>query len=240
VEASASGEFSPLCRLWYVHAMSKARRSQTYAVAAGRLFPRKSKIASWMLPVMVLRSDLWFELNLIGRDDDLIAEMNKSKAAANDYHARMYFFRGTARSLQSTRLVIQRLMGLRGFKGLLRKARARKRFDALNKTLNRAAQEIAAIRNSVGAHIEQDVADARRGIPDDEVLMVERADLGGLTPRLGAPFLSAALFGHEWKDVQEANAEAEARLKRMAEAGMAAFTLLDLVINVYLRSMPTT
>lgn len=209
--------------------------SQTRYRSLGRLLPRDSPMAQWMIPVATIRADLLVELQLIGTDDELIHSMVGSRSSDQEFHARSYFFRGTLRSLYSSRRVVSRLMGMPEFRALIDPVRSE--FDELNSSLAHHSREFDDLRNEVGAHAEDSLAETRSQIDDDLLLAVERNDATGIvSANLANPFLSAGLFGREAVSHVEDPVVRE-RLGRMSDAGFDAFKLLDLILRTYLKSM---
>lgn len=210
--------------------MKRSRtRSRVRYVKARKLFPNHSELAPWMLPVLVLRSDLWLEHRLIGAPDAAIEALHKSKGDAADFFIRSYFFRGALRSLYSARAVLKALMALDDFKKLLSDAGIEEKFKEANKVINRAAKDFEPLRNQIGGHVEKDAAKARERIDDDEELAVEHDDWQGLTSGLAARAVLASCFGADGTE-----ATAKAMLTRIRDAGEAAFKLLNLITNAYL------
>ncbi len=144
--------------------MTRPRHTRLLYPTARKLFPADSEVAKWMMPALVLRADLWLEHHVVGADDEVHESLHGSNNKFDEYHSRMYFFRGTLRSLYSAKKVLQRLMGLDQFKSMLEVSGHRAEFNEAHRTVNRAAEEFEPLRNVIGGHVEEDVAEARSRI----------------------------------------------------------------------------
>lgn len=209
----------------------RATHSRSYYRTVGRLFPRENQLARWMIPVATIRSDLVFELRLIAAADDLVHQLTGSRGASEEFHARMYFFRGTMRALYSARRVVQQLAVMEEFQTMIEPVRVE--FDRLNGLLGDAASEFNLLRNEAAAHAEGAMADSRDAVDDAEVVAIEMNNtIGVVSHHISSPFLACALLGLSSAD--DALARAQARLERMQAAGDNGLRMMDLLLRRYL------
>ncbi|MDD1748829.1 MAG: hypothetical protein LUO89_03040 [Methanothrix sp.] len=211
--------------------MSKFRHTRTRFKRAGELLPRHSNLASWILPALILREDLYFEWRHIGASDEKVSVIADSSNIEFHFYARSYFFRGSMRSIYSAKVVLQ---ALRGMPELVELLRARDRFDEFQQCLtavHKATQEFTSLRHRFGGHVEKDVHERREHINDDELLPLswERGVDGvRFSDELAHRILLACVA-----DKDEKPADVEARLQRLADATLAAFRALNLVVTTY-------
>jgi hypothetical protein len=188
-----------------------------------------------MIPVAAIRSDLMFELRLIGTNDELIHDIVGGRSADEEFHARFYFFRGSLRSLYSARTVVNALFKIPEFERLI--STVRPKFNEFNSEVARAAKEFDRLRNSIGGHIERSMADSRDLVADDLVLSVERTDVTGLvSAKLANVFLNAMLGG-KGKIDEPASDDGRGCFERMSKASYACLGLMDLILRTYLKSI---
>jgi hypothetical protein len=164
--------------------------SFTRYINIARALPRDSEVARAIGCLLVLRCDLILD------HYGLIEEQIPALDVIDRDYRRLFFFRANSRTLYSARWVLNRLAGLKEFRSWLSMAEPEilREWTDNKKVVDRTAGQAAAIRNAVGAHAEQDLMDAVRRIPDDQMGFIEFSDKDGERPRLAGQIVTAALL----------------------------------------------
>jgi hypothetical protein len=211
-------------------ARSVTRTHVTYSTIE-KVFPRDSACAPYVASLISIRSDMLVEQRMLTQDDPI--KGMGARGLDEEFHARVYFFKGNLRSLYSVERVIPNLVQTAEFKAMIAPVQAR--FDELRNALTTASKEFVGLRNTIGAHTEK-LEEVRAALEDEQMIALEFNNAFGLaSQRISNIFNIVALFGHaETND--EAMEMARERMRRLGAATAACWRLIDLVVSTYLSS----
>jgi hypothetical protein len=186
-----------------------------------------------MARLVVLWQDLLYEESGILQDDGFATLDARGNG---DVHRRLYFLRGNSRTLWSARKLLDAFVADPTFSGWLdANARLSADFFAAKKAFDRHRQAVERVRNTIGAHAEEDLGKSISAfLPGDEAKFeIHRDDF--IRPHLATDVLLAALM----RDVpREKRLEAyRAAVKPLAEATGAMIKALSLVADVYMQRL---
>lgn len=192
-----------------------------------------------MWSLVAIRADLDLETRLLGRSDDsefeLFFRQRRRKSEADEFHALVYFFRGTLRSLYSAERQLGKLCqdGRNGdFWPLAERAG---KLDAFRQLLGRVRRHVEAFtryRNRLGAHTETHLADSLAVVPRDEQVWVSLDTDGRLGTEYGASAFAAVIRAELGHDTL---ADVVARLR---DVTIECMRCIDLAIAVYATEFP--
>jgi hypothetical protein len=207
-------------------------RSLTFYRDLSRFFPKDLPLARLMARLIVLWQDLIYEEAGILRDDGFGAMDEKM----GDASRRLYFLRGNSRTLNSAKYLLERLVADPTFSGWLREdQQLSQAFFAAKGTFDRHREAFDHVRNTIGAHVEQDLGDAIDAfVPGDTAAFEIHAE-DFMRPHLAASILLAALS----KDAPTAGRidAYRAALKPLADATGAMITAMSAVVGVYMERL---
>ena len=165
-------------------------RSLTFYRDLSKFFPKDLPLARLMARLIILWQDLIYEEAGILRDDGFQALDEKTGNAAR----RLYFLRGNSRTLNSAKYLLERLAADPTFSGWLRAdAELSRRFFEGKGAFDKHREAFDHVRNTIGAHVEQDLGDAIDAFgPGDEAgFEIHEEDF--MRPHLASTILVAAL-----------------------------------------------
>lgn len=213
-------------------------RSKTTFRRIGSVFPKDNPLAGLVWALGAVRSDLAFESQWIGRNDD-------NEVAA--IHARLsfvhtYFFRGALRSLYSAELVLGRIASCPTWRDLARKHDVVEDFSRILKSLRRFKQEFNSFRNAVGGHMEREVEESLNTTDPAGEMCFELNDREGFGLQLSEYAVMHTLrhVSGAKDDDQDFNAKVRAMVSRMADATIACMAAADLVLTTWVQEYPFT
>ena len=207
-------------------------RSLTFYRDLSKFFPKDLPLARLMARLIVLWQDLIYEETGILKDDGFEALDEKMGDAAR----RLYFLRGNSRTLNSAKYLLERLVVDPTFSGWLREDKPRAQaFFAAKGSFDRHREAFDHVRNTIGAHVEQDLGDAIDAFVPGETAAFEIHSEDFMRPHLASSILLAALT----KDAPpQGRLEAyRAALKPLAEATGAMITAMSAAVDVYMERL---
>jgi hypothetical protein len=207
-------------------------RSLTFHRDLSKFFPKDLPLARLMARLIVLWQDLIYEEAGILRDDGFGAMDEKM----GDASRRLYFLRGNSRTLNSAKFLLDRLVIDPTFSGWLRDdAQISQRFYEAKGAFDRHREAFDHVRNTIGAHVEQDLGDAIDAfVPGDEApFEIHEHDF--MRPHLASSILLAALTKGTPPE-QRADAYREA-LKPLAGATGAMIKAMSEAVAVYMERL---
>lgn len=188
-----------------------------------------SSLARLVWALMAVRTDMLLESRWVGAADEQVRRVSPS-----DFLARMYFFRGSLRSLYSTRVLLQRVAGDPEFKDLAFGHGQLEAFRHGLREVNRFETEFTGYRNRFGGHVEHDVANSLDEEDPERELLLSVNDESGHGLEVGEAAFAATLDA----EVDGADAELFELIRRMRDATTAAARCINLVMKLYALKYP--
>lgn len=203
-----------------------AGRTRYFTHSLGDAFPSANALSGVMWSLMAIHADLRMEWTGIGGDDG-------DPVSPEGFFRRMYFFRGSLRSLSSGYTQLLALTNVsREFQELATRVDRWADFLEQRTAVGRREQEFDRLRNTFGAHTEESVANSLRVAPERELVCAGLNEDGHIGCEWGAQAYLAALNqqaqGHEVEDV----------LRRMSEAGVDFIVCFNTALHVYASRYP--
>jgi hypothetical protein len=208
-------------------------RSLTWFVSLPKFFPADRPLSGLMARLLVLWQDLLYEEAGILQDDGFPALDERGNSQVQ---RRLYFLRGNSRTLVSARYLLDALVADPTFSGWLKEDAALSAdFFAAKESFDRHRQAVEHVRNTIGAHAEQDLGKAIAAFRSDDQARFEIHEDDLIRPHLATEILLAALMG----DVaSEKRLEAyRVAVKPLAAATGAMIRALSLVAGVYMERL---
>src|SRR6266851_4564888 len=166
-------------------------RSHTQFVRFHDLLPPDLPLAGLMATTFVLLGDLLVEYDAIGG-----GPMKDIDVKVSEIFRRLYFFRRSTATLDSAHTLFRRLMGDPTFKELLKAAPVNEReiFMKAKRDFDQHRQIIAKIRNTVGAHVENDASRCLSYFSTEETAKIEYHSEDLLRPHFAADLVVATML----------------------------------------------
>lgn len=207
-------------------------RSKTWFINIGRALPKGDPCARLAARALVLLGDLRVEQPGIHEDGGL-SLLERSGV----FHRRIYFLRGLSRTLLDVDGLGTAVADSAEFGGLFAQAPdLRPAFDAARANLKKNWPAIRHVRNSIGAHVERQVAGSVDTIPADYGAKMEFHSDDGLRPHVAEWLLLVSLFeGASESELEPKFLETQRILNDAADA---ANEMLAAVIDTYATRYP--
>ena len=207
-------------------------RTRYFFRRVGDVFPQDSALARVAWSLMAIRSDLTTELGLIGRDDGELRALFSS-----EFLGRMYFFRGSLRSLYSAHVQLWSLLcQVVEFHEV---AEGCGRWDEFLEHISRVheyADEFRGYRNRFGGHVEGSVAQSLRHADPDAVVALGFNEFATLGNEFGEAAFFSALAAEA--GVPQSDEGFEHLLHRMRDASVACLRCIDLALAIFATRYP--
>ena len=174
-------------------------RSLTWYAELARFFPRGKPVARLMARLVVLWQDLLYEQ--AGIIDAEGFEVLDRMGGEPRLHRQLYFLRGNSRTLCSAKYLLDALTADETFAGWMKENRdVAETFYNAKKEFDRHRQAIERVRNTVGAHAEENIGNAIDAFePGDKARFeIHATDL--MRPHLATEVLLAAITPNAPRD----------------------------------------
>ena len=180
-----------------------------------------------MWSLIAIHADLQMEWEGIG-GDAAGRPAPGDAVSAEEFFGRMYFFRGSLRSLSSgyTQLLALTSVG-REFQELAMQTGRWDDFREERTAVGRHEQEFDRLRNAFGAHTEVSVAESLYSAPPDALVCAGLNENGHIGQEWGAQAYFAALHHHSQ------GSEVEDVLRRMSSAGVDFIVCFNTALHIY-------
>lgn len=210
-------------------------RSRYFTHSIGDAFPSANPLSRVMWSLMAIHADLRMEWTGIGVEASgrRTGQQPNESVTPQEFFQRMYFFRGSLRSLSSGCTQLRALSNVsREFQELATRSGRWDDFREQRAAVYRHEREFDRLRNTFGAHTEESVADSLNSAPRDELVCAGFSADGHIGCEWGAQAYLAAL------NQQTLGEEAEQVLRRMAAAGVDFIKCFNTALHVYASRYP--
>ena len=207
-------------------------RSFTFHPDLSKLFPKELPLARLMARLFVLWQDLVYEeAGILG--DDGFAVMDEKMGDAS---RRLYFLRGNSRTLNSTKALLDQLVADPTFAGWLRDdASLKERFFSAKGSFDKHREAFDHVRNTIGAHVEQDLGDAIDEFAPGDTAPFEIHEHDFMRPHLASTILVAVLM--KGAPPNERTSAYRRAVKPLAEATGAMIRAMSEAVGAYMERL---
>ncbi len=208
-------------------------RTRYFFRKVGDAFPSSNRLAKVVWSLLAIRSDLDFEVSFIGHNDERARAVFR-----HDFLSRMYFLRGTLRSLYSAHRQLHRLStpgAGEEFRQLAEQLGRWQEFVDLRRLVGRSSRQFDDYRNAFGAHAEWHLEESLANTSAEHEVVIGVTDEGRLGLTYGAEaFLAAfsqAVGSRELAAMEEA-------IRSLRDVTVSCMSCIDLAIFIYSSRYP--